>query len=104
MLHLVLYHRMLTYVGLRMCVVVSIIFVLLFWMIGWFLSAYFLGGYSKEGRGKNGLQKAVIAAAKSWSLGIPVTPLLFFMCFSFPFFSSMIQTCIYQSCEVVSSL
>ncbi|XP_057794284.1 uncharacterized protein LOC131010664 isoform X2 [Salvia miltiorrhiza] len=39
---------------------------------GWFLSAYFLGGYSKEGRGKNGLQSAVVAAAKSWSLGIPL--------------------------------
>ncbi|XP_042011704.1 uncharacterized protein LOC121760151 [Salvia splendens] len=39
---------------------------------GWFLSAYFLGGFSKEGRGKNGLQSAVVAAAKSWSLGIPL--------------------------------
>ncbi|KAG6402576.1 hypothetical protein SASPL_134773 [Salvia splendens] len=27
---------------------------------GWFLSAYFLGGFSKEGRGKNGLQSAVV--------------------------------------------
>ncbi|CAA0833191.1 Unknown protein [Striga hermonthica] len=39
---------------------------------GWFLSAYFLGGYGEEGRGKNGLWKAVLAAAKSWSLGIPL--------------------------------
>ncbi|KAK9270148.1 hypothetical protein L1049_025724 [Liquidambar formosana] len=39
---------------------------------GWFLSAYFLGGYGEDGRGMNGLSKAVIAAAKSWSLGIPL--------------------------------
>ena len=42
------------------------------------MSAYFLGGFSKEGRGKNGLQSAVVAAAKSWSLGIPVTLLFLF--------------------------
>ncbi|PSS31507.1 Acetylornithine aminotransferase [Actinidia chinensis var. chinensis] len=39
---------------------------------GWFLSAYFLGGFGEDGRGMNGLSKAVIAAAKSWSLGIPI--------------------------------
>lgn len=39
---------------------------------GWFLSAYFLGGYGEDGRGMNGLSKAVTAAAKSWSLGIPL--------------------------------
>ncbi|KAK6160580.1 hypothetical protein DH2020_003961 [Rehmannia glutinosa] len=39
---------------------------------GWFLSAYFLGGYGEEGRGKNGLWRAVTAATKSWSLGIPL--------------------------------
>ncbi|KAK2660085.1 hypothetical protein Ddye_006618 [Dipteronia dyeriana] len=39
---------------------------------GWFLSAYFLGGYAEDGRGMNGLSKAVIAAAKSWALGIPL--------------------------------
>ncbi|KAJ8537824.1 hypothetical protein K7X08_014364 [Anisodus acutangulus] len=39
---------------------------------GWFLSAYFLGGFGEDGRGKNGLLKAFIAATKSWSLGIPV--------------------------------
>ncbi|CAK9180092.1 unnamed protein product, partial [Ilex paraguariensis] len=38
---------------------------------GWFLSAYFLGGYGEDGRGMNGQSSAVIAAAKSWSLGIP---------------------------------
>ncbi|KAH7848412.1 hypothetical protein Vadar_002435 [Vaccinium darrowii] len=38
---------------------------------GWFLCAYFLGGYGEDGRGMNGQSKAVIAAAKSWSLGIP---------------------------------
>lgn len=43
--------------------------------LGWFLSAYFLGGYGEDGRGKNGLFKAFIAATKSWSLGIPVSPL-----------------------------
>lgn len=39
---------------------------------GWFLSAYFLGGYGEDGRGINGYSNAVIAAAKSWALGIPV--------------------------------
>ncbi|KAK3030230.1 hypothetical protein RJ639_038353 [Escallonia herrerae] len=38
---------------------------------GWLLSAYFLGGFGEDGRGTNGLSKAVITAAKSWSLGIP---------------------------------
>lgn len=41
-------------------------------MAGWFLSAYFLGGYGEDGRGMNGQSKAVVAAAKSWSLGIPL--------------------------------
>ncbi|KAF3672791.1 putative growth-regulating factor 6-like [Capsicum annuum] len=39
---------------------------------GWFLSAYFLGGFGEDGRGKNGLFKAFIAATQSWSLGIPI--------------------------------
>ncbi|OVA09427.1 Protein of unknown function DUF3054 [Macleaya cordata] len=39
---------------------------------GWFLSAYFLGGYGDDGRGMNGRSKAVIAAAKSWAVGIPL--------------------------------
>ncbi|KAL3840508.1 hypothetical protein ACJIZ3_025099 [Penstemon smallii] len=39
---------------------------------GWFLSAYFLGGYGEEGRGLNGRWRAVVAATKSWSLGIPL--------------------------------
>ncbi|XP_031273074.1 uncharacterized protein LOC116131563 [Pistacia vera] len=39
---------------------------------GWFLSAYFLGGFSEDGRGMNGQSKAVLAAAKSWALGIPL--------------------------------
>lgn len=45
--------------------------------IGWFLSAYFLGGYADDGRGMNGLSKAVVAATKSWAAGVPVslTPL-----------------------------
>ncbi|XP_022772930.1 uncharacterized protein LOC111315471 isoform X2 [Durio zibethinus] len=41
-------------------------------MAGWFLSAYFVGGYGEDGRGANGLSKAIIAAAKSWGLGIPL--------------------------------
>ncbi|GMJ15256.1 hypothetical protein like AT1G44920 [Hibiscus trionum] len=41
-------------------------------LAGWFLSAYFLGGYSEDGRGANGLSKAVFAAAKSWGFGIPL--------------------------------
>ncbi|XP_075483860.1 uncharacterized protein LOC142524018 [Primulina tabacum] len=39
---------------------------------GWFLSAYFLGGYAEDGRGINGLFKAVFAAAKSWDVGVPL--------------------------------
>ncbi|CAN0922017.1 hypothetical protein LINGRAHAP2_LOCUS32892 [Linum grandiflorum] len=39
---------------------------------GWFLGAYFLGGYSEDGRGMNGMSKAVVAAAKSWAVGIPL--------------------------------
>ncbi|CAN6929875.1 unnamed protein product [Brassica oleracea var. botrytis] len=39
---------------------------------GWFLSAYFLGGYAEEGRGMKGQSKAVVAAAKSWALGVPL--------------------------------
>uniref|UniRef100_M4FIS9 DUF3054 domain-containing protein n=1 Tax=Brassica campestris TaxID=3711 RepID=M4FIS9_BRACM len=39
---------------------------------GWFLSAYFLGGYAEEGRGMKGQSKAVLAAAKSWALGVPL--------------------------------
>lgn len=37
------------------------------------MSAYFLGGYGEDGRGVNGLSQAVIAAAKSWFVGIPVS-------------------------------
>ncbi|MCI10639.1 hypothetical protein A2U01_0031733, partial [Trifolium medium] len=40
---------------------------------GWFLGAYFLGGFSEDGRGMNGLPKGVIATAKSWAVGIPVS-------------------------------
>ncbi|CAK7347383.1 unnamed protein product [Dovyalis caffra] len=39
---------------------------------GWFLCAYFLGGYGEDGRGMNGLSKTVIAAAKSWAVGVPL--------------------------------
>lgn len=41
-------------------------------MAGWFLSAYFLGAYTEDGRGENGQKNAIVAAAKSWALGIPV--------------------------------
>lgn len=39
---------------------------------GWFLSAYFLGGFGDDGKGKNGTTKAIVAAAKSWAVGIPL--------------------------------
>ncbi|XP_030537994.1 uncharacterized protein LOC115746388 [Rhodamnia argentea] len=39
---------------------------------GWFLGAYFLGGYAGDGRGENGLSKAVLSTTKSWTLGIPL--------------------------------
>ncbi|XP_074586697.1 uncharacterized protein LOC141842383 [Curcuma longa] len=39
---------------------------------GWVLSAYFLGAYGDDGRGVNGVNKAVLAAVKSWAIGIPV--------------------------------
>lgn len=42
-------------------------------MSGWFLGAYFLGGYGDDGKGVNGLTKAVFAAVKSWAIGIPVS-------------------------------
>ncbi|WOL17698.1 hypothetical protein Cni_G26491 [Canna indica] len=38
---------------------------------GWVLSAYFLGGYGDDGRGVNGSTKGVLAAVKSWAIGIP---------------------------------
>lgn len=50
--------------------------ILVAFYIGWFLSAYFLGGYGPDGRGTNGLQKAILAAAKSWAAGIPVIAIL----------------------------
>lgn len=37
------------------------------------MGAYFLGGFGEDGRGMNGLSKAVSAAAKSWAVGIPVS-------------------------------
>jgi len=40
---------------------------------GWFLGAYFLGGFGEDGRGMHGLSKGVIATAKSWAVGIPVS-------------------------------
>lgn len=43
------------------------------WLAGWFLGAYFLGGFSEDGRGMNGLPKGLIATAKSWAVGIPVS-------------------------------
>ncbi|KAJ8773289.1 hypothetical protein K2173_028466 [Erythroxylum novogranatense] len=39
---------------------------------GWFLGAYFLGGYGEDGRGMNGFSNSVIAAAKSWAVGVPL--------------------------------
>ncbi|CAA6653479.1 unnamed protein product [Spirodela intermedia] len=40
---------------------------------GWFLGAYFLGGYGDDGKGVNGRPKAVLAAAKAWAAGIPLS-------------------------------
>lgn len=37
------------------------------------MGAYFLGGFGEDGRGMNGQSKAVSAAAKSWTIGIPVS-------------------------------
>lgn len=45
----------------------------LFVLTGWFLGAYFLGGYAGDGRGENGLSKAVLSTTKSWAVGIPVS-------------------------------
>lgn len=42
-------------------------------LAGWVLSAYFLGGYGDDGRGVNSSTKAVLAAVKSWAVGIPVS-------------------------------
>jgi len=39
---------------------------------GWLLSAYLLGGFGDDANGRNGVGNAVITAAKSWALGIPV--------------------------------
>jgi hypothetical protein len=39
---------------------------------GWLLSAYLLGGFGDDAKGRNGVGNAVIAAAKSWAVGIPV--------------------------------
>ncbi|MQM00274.1 hypothetical protein Taro_033015 [Colocasia esculenta] len=39
---------------------------------GWFLGAYFLGGYGDDGKGFNGTSAGVLAAAKSWAVGIPI--------------------------------
>lgn len=42
-------------------------------LVGWILSAYFLGAYGDDGRGMSGFNKAVLAATKSWAIGIPVS-------------------------------
>jgi hypothetical protein len=39
---------------------------------GWLLSAYLLGGFGDDAKGRNGVGTAVITAAKSWAVGIPV--------------------------------
>lgn len=39
---------------------------------GWLLGAYLLGGYGPDGQGANGFGKAVLAALKSWAVGIPL--------------------------------
>ncbi|CAL4918827.1 unnamed protein product [Urochloa decumbens] len=39
---------------------------------GWLLSAYLLGGFGDDAKGHNGVGSAVITAAKSWAVGIPL--------------------------------
>lgn len=39
---------------------------------GWLLSAYLLGGFGDDAKGRNGVGNAVITAAKSWVVGIPL--------------------------------
>ncbi|XP_025794519.1 uncharacterized protein LOC112875052 [Panicum hallii] len=39
---------------------------------GWLLSAYLLGGFGDDAKGRNGAGSAVITAAKSWAVGIPL--------------------------------
>ncbi|PWZ58835.1 hypothetical protein Zm00014a_010501 [Zea mays] len=39
---------------------------------GWLLSAYLLGGFGDDAKGRNGVGSAVITAAKSWAVGIPL--------------------------------
>ncbi|WVZ60431.1 hypothetical protein U9M48_010453 [Paspalum notatum var. saurae] len=39
---------------------------------GWLLSAYLLGGFGDDAKGRGGVGNAVIAAAKSWAVGIPL--------------------------------
>uniref|UniRef100_A0A0E0KIJ4 Uncharacterized protein n=1 Tax=Oryza punctata TaxID=4537 RepID=A0A0E0KIJ4_ORYPU len=39
---------------------------------GWLLSAYLLGGFGDDAKGRNGVGNAVVVAAKSWALGIPL--------------------------------
>ncbi|MCO5584186.1 hypothetical protein L7F22_038109 [Adiantum nelumboides] len=39
---------------------------------GWLLGAYLLGGYGPDGQGVNGFGSAVLAAVKSWAVGIPL--------------------------------
>ncbi|CAL4935709.1 unnamed protein product [Urochloa decumbens] len=39
---------------------------------GWLLSAYLLGGFGDDAKGHNGVGSAVITAAKSWVVGIPL--------------------------------
>uniref|UniRef100_A0A0E0GT96 Uncharacterized protein n=1 Tax=Oryza nivara TaxID=4536 RepID=A0A0E0GT96_ORYNI len=39
---------------------------------GWLLSAYLLGGFGDDAKGRNGVGNAVVVAAKSWAVGIPL--------------------------------
>ncbi|KAL2632517.1 hypothetical protein R1flu_003996 [Riccia fluitans] len=40
---------------------------------GWLLGSYFIGGYGPEGQGLKGLKVALLAAVKSWAVGIPLS-------------------------------
>lgn len=41
---------------------------------GWLLGSYFLGGYGPDSQGVNGLNRAAVAAVRSWAVGVPVSP------------------------------
>jgi hypothetical protein len=49
---------------------------------GWLVAAYFLGGYGPDAQGMNDLSRAITVAVKSWAVGVPVSPQLYYSNFS----------------------